>query len=186
MEQDASQANIYSEQTYREIQKNKGWYIFESLLFILIGIFALAMPSLTAFAFEFVIGILLLGGGVIRIINSFRKDRLRLWRFLAGALYTLAGLLIFIWPVTGLYALIILTGILLLAEGLFDIVFAMSFRPFRGWGWIMLAGILSLILSVLVFTLFPEAGIFYLAIAIGLSFILYGLSVLALCVSSSR
>lgn len=169
-----------------EISSHRGWYIFEGLLFILIGFLAFSMPGLTALTIEFLLAALLFVGGVIRIGYALFHRNNRWWRLFSGAIYAIAGAMIFAWPVTGLTALLAVVGVLLLIEGVFDIGIAIAMRPMKNWGWILAAGIASIFLGVLIFAGFPATGIIYLAVAFGISFIFYGVSILAVALKTEK
>jgi len=167
-------------------QDGRGWYIVEGILFIAIGVLAIAMPNVTAFAIEFLLAALFLIGGIARFGYGLFNPQHRWWRLFSGAVYAIAGGAIFIWPIAGLTALLAIVGALLLLEGVFDIAIAFALRPARNWAWMLVAGIISLVLGVLVFAGFPIAGILYLAIVLGASFILYGIAVLAIALNANK
>ena len=173
-----------AKEVMQQIREHRVWYIFEGLLFIGLGIAAFFMPGVTAIVFEVLFASLLLVSGLIRIFNSFRIRQHRWLRLFSGAVYTIAGAAIFIWPIAGLTALLFVVGALLLLEGIFDIGIALTIRPSKSWGWMLTAGIISLILGVMIFAGFPATGILYLAIALGISFILYGGSILSLALKA--
>lgn len=183
-------ASYYSkelaERTARQIRNHRGWYIFEGLLFIAIGITAFFMPRLTALTIEFLLATLFLAGGVIRFSYGLFNQSHRRWRLISGAVYAVAGAAIFAWPITGLAALLTVVGALLLLEGVFDIAVALTMRPSKGWSWMLVAGIASIVLGIVIFAGFPETGILYLAIAFGVSFVLYGASILAIAFTSNQ
>ncbi len=169
-----------------KICKHRGWYIFEALLFVTIGIMAFAMPGITAIAVEFLLAAILIIGGTTRFLNGITMSYHRWWRIVSGALYAITGVMIIAWPVTGLTALLIAVGALLFAEGIFEIGIALTLRPAKSWGWLLLAGATSIVLSLLIIIGFPYAGILYISIALGLSFMLYGISILALVLRCSK
>ena len=175
-----------AERTAREIRDHRGWYIFEGLLFIAIGIAAFSMPGLTALTIEFLLATLFLVGGITRFGYGLFNQSHRWWRLFSGAVYAVAGAAIFAWPITGLAALLTVVGALLLLEGIFDIGVALTMRPSKGWGWMLVAGIASILLGIIIFAGFPVAGILYLAIALGLSFAFYGISILTIAFTSNK
>jgi uncharacterized membrane protein HdeD (DUF308 family) len=82
-----------------------------------------------------------------------------------------------LWPAGGINTLVVLMGAFLLAEGFVEIFLSLAFRPLFRWGAFLVSGIMSLILGTLIFV-YPVTGIIFIAIAIGLSMIFYGLSLL--------
>lgn len=174
-----------AEKKMAEIREHRGWYIFEGLFYLLVGILAVIMPGAAVLAAEMLIAAILMIGGIMRIVNGCLRRGFRSWCLISGLVYTLVGLMIWIWPVTGMVALITIVGALLLLEGVFEMGVALTVRPAKNWSWMLVAGIVSIMLGVLIFAGFPTTGILYLAIAIGASFVLYGFSILSLALKSN-
>jgi uncharacterized membrane protein HdeD (DUF308 family) len=169
-----------------KIREHRGWYIFEALLFIIIGVMALSMPEITAITFEFLLATLFIIGGTIRFLNGIVMPYHRWWQIISGLIYAITGAMIFTWPITGLSALLIAVGALLFTEGVFEIGIALALRPAKNWKWMLLAGITSIMLAMLIIIGFPYAGIMFIAIAMGLSFMFYGVSVLAIALKCKK
>lgn len=164
----------------RDIARHRGWYIFEGILFLLLAGLIVFLPGLTALTVQVVVAALLIVGGVFRILQALRTANSRWWRGVMGLIYAGVGATMLIWPTLGLFALIWAIGILLVVEGAFEIVTAFTIKPIKSWGWLLAAGIVSLVLGFFVLTEFPLAGVLYIAIALALSMALYGSSLLAL------
>lgn len=161
----------------QEIRKHKYWYTFEGLLFVTAGVLAIALPGVTTLAAEGIIGAVLCLGGLARLVNSVRFDAGRGWRLLSGLIFLAAGGSMLWWPAEGINTLVVIIGIFLFAEGLTEIFLSLTYRPLFHWGALFISGIMSLILGVLIFA-FPITGIIFIALAIGLSMIFHGLSLL--------
>jgi len=162
----------------KEIRKHRYWYSFEGLLFLAAGVLAIALPGLTTLAAELVVSAALCVGGLVRLINSARFPAGRGWRILSGALFLAAGAAMLWWPAEGINTLIIITGAFLFAEGFTEIFLSLAYRPLLHWGALLISGIMSLVLGALIFFVFPVTGIIFIALAIGLSMIFHGLSLL--------
>jgi DNA ligase D-like protein (predicted polymerase) len=141
---------------------------------------------ITALAAQYVVGALLLLGGAMRLVNAFRFPRGRWWRSISGVLFIAAGGAMIWWPLIGLSALILAIGALLVVEGVLDILLALTYRPAKRWGWLLAAGIASIILGFLIYAGFPLTGVIYLALAIGISMGVYGASILLLAVNAGQ
>jgi uncharacterized membrane protein HdeD (DUF308 family) len=169
-----------------EVAAHRGWYVFEGILFLVIGLLAVLVPGVTALAAQYVVGALLLLGGAMRLVNAFRFPRGRWWRSISGVLFIAAGGAMIWWPLIGLSALILAIGALLVVEGVLDILLALTYRPAKRWGWLLAAGIASIILGFLIYAGFPLTGVIYLALAIGISMGVYGASILLLAVNAGQ
>jgi uncharacterized membrane protein HdeD (DUF308 family) len=166
-----------------DIKDHRGWYIFEGFLFLALGLLAAALPGLTILATEVLVGVLLLFGGVVRLSNALRFQRGRWWRTFSGFVFLLAGAAMLWQPLAGLAALVTIFGLLLLLEGLIEVLLAPTYRPVRRWGILLLSGILSFLLGGLIFAVFPQAGV-VMALFVGISMAFYGLSILLLALDA--
>jgi uncharacterized membrane protein HdeD (DUF308 family) len=162
-----------------EVRKHRNWHFLEGVLFLIAGIVAIVLPGVTAMAAELVVGVSLCIGGLMRLTNAFNFPTGRWWRTLSGAIFLAAGSSMLWWPAAGIASLVLITGAFLLVEGTIEIFLSLTYRPLFRWGALLVSGLISLALGGLIFT-FPVTGIIYIAIAIGLSMIFYGLSLLTL------
>lgn len=154
--------------------------LFEGIIFILLGVFALAHPFLVAMSLDLIIGSILLIAGIVQGYRALRslKDP-RATTLLIGAGFALvAGLLLLTYPLTGLLTLtLILTGFFLF-DGVAKMVNAMQFRPLRGWGWLFFSGMLSFILAILILTGLPTTAIWILGIYVAIYLLFLGFSLI--------
>jgi uncharacterized membrane protein HdeD (DUF308 family) len=162
-----------------EISKQRGWYIFEGIVFLLSGLLAAFLPFATALGINILVGILLVLSGGFQVF-AFFKRRERWLLLLSGILSVIAGGIMLLFPAAGLMGLSILIGVFLLLEGSLEIVMAFAFRPSPRWGWMLIAGIVTLIMGVLVFVFFPLAGMLYMALVLAINLCAYGMSILIL------
>src|SRR5262249_31155104 len=112
----------------------RSWYVLESVLFILMGVLAIALPGVTSLAVDGMVGALLLIAGAMRFTNGIRFSRGRSWRLASGIIFLAAGFSMLYWPLAGLAAISMILGLLLLAEGIVDILIAAAYRPSSRWG----------------------------------------------------
>jgi len=161
------------------IAEHRGWYMFQGTVFILAGILAMTLPSVTALGFELLIGALLLISGLIQVFASFRS-KTHWWALLSGIASVVVGGLMLFNPAAGTLALATILAIFLAIEGITEILLSLQFRPARNWVWLLLSGLVSLGLGVLLFAGWPGATVVFLGIIIGINFLLYGVSLLAM------
>ena len=168
-----------------EISNNRGWYIFEGIVFFFSGLLAALLPFATALGINILVGLLLVLSGGAQVF-LFLKRRERWLRLLSGLLSVITGGIMLFFPAAGLMALSIVLGVFLLLEGGLEIAMAFMFRPFPRWGWLLFAGIVSIIMGVLVFVFFPLAGLLYMALALAINLGAYGMSVLLLALKAKK
>jgi uncharacterized membrane protein HdeD (DUF308 family) len=95
----------------------------------------------------------------------------------AGIVLLVAGVLAALWPGITLWVLAVVAGLGLLISGVARILGALALRV-EGWGWLFLAGVLSVVAGVLALV-WPDATILVLGLLLGLRLLLFGISEIA-------
>ncbi len=95
------------------------WQILLGGLYIAFGLLVVNQPASGALVLTFVLGLMLLASGVVRIVMAIRNWRDMGWVMaISGLLGVLAGLIILMgWPISGLWALGLLLAVDLLSHG---------------------------------------------------------------------
>jgi len=97
------------------VKKIGAWFIVMAVVFILLGIFAIVEPGVAGLAITFLVGLLLILGGVTHLIAS-------LITLLLG------GLIWFHWPSSSVWAIGTLVGVNLLMTGISRLMFGLAAR----------------------------------------------------------
>lgn len=151
-----------------------GWLLAYAVLVILIGVLALANPIATWLATGVLFGLMLLffGAAAIGAGLTSLSSRARWVEIGLGVLALVAGIVVLFNPFAGALSLVWAIGAWLLVAGIFQIVSAI--RVARDRGWRLLLGIIDALLGGLLLFGGPAIGAAYLAIAVGLSFLVRG------------
>src|SRR6185295_11671712 len=108
------------------------WTIVQGVVSVLAGVIALIWPGLTALALLFVVAFWAIVLGIGEIGGAFASRRRRStswgWTLAAGILNVIFGILLLIWPASGILTLVWLVGIFTLVGGLALIVLAYRVR----------------------------------------------------------
>ena len=108
------------------------WTIVQGVVSVLAGVIALIWPGLTALALLFVVAFWAIVLGIAEIGGAFASRRSGStawgWTLAAGILNVIFGVLLLIWPASGILTLIWLVGIFTLASGIALIVLAFRVR----------------------------------------------------------
>jgi uncharacterized membrane protein HdeD (DUF308 family) len=108
------------------------WLIVQGVVSVLAGVIALIWPGVTALVLLFVVAFwaIILGIGEIGGAFASRKSGSNAWGWTlaAGVLNVIFGVLLLIWPASGILTLIWLVGIFTLAGGIALIVLAFRVR----------------------------------------------------------
>lgn len=172
-----------------DIRKHTGWLMALSILLILLGLAAMVMPTIAAVFFTLVLGWILLVGGIIRIVQSFRSRPVRgFWlNLVVGILYGIAGLVILLNPLRGVLTLTAVLGTLFIIEGIFTIILAFRSRPGDNLSWLVVVdGVITLILGILVWNQFPYSALWLIGLYVGISLLISGASLLLISLNARR
>lgn len=166
-------------QLTENIKQNKNLYIFNAIMFMVLGVVALFAPLIAAEFLDLLIGCLLFITGLFQAVVSFAAKRH--WTYYVTAIISIvAGCLLILQPAAGILALAAIIAIFLLLQGCMQIFYAGVYAPFKGWGWMLLSGFISICLCALIYVGWPTTAIWFLGIMVGINLISVGLSMLML------
>jgi len=163
-----------------ELYKMVWWYIALAIGMIIVGVFAVIVPIAATVAIEWLAGIAFAVGGIILVIHSFRwkaGERLFL-SLILGLTYFAFGIFLMAYPLSGMLTLTIAFAIFFFVAGIFKIINAFRMRPFSIWGWALLSGIVSLLLSFIIWAGMPLTALWVIGLIVGIDLIFAGFSLL--------
>lgn len=162
-------------------QQNRGWLIALGILMMIAGAAAIIAPLLAALAVTALLGWLLLIGGIFQFMHSVRCRSFGpfLWEFLLALLYIFTGAILLFYPLQGVMTVTVVLAVFLVIGGLLEIFAALSWRPARHWGWLLMNGILALILGALIWSGLPGTAVWMLGLLVGINLLFRGASLLA-------
>ncbi|MFI6498821.1 HdeD family acid-resistance protein [Nonomuraea typhae] len=111
--------------------QSRAWLIISGIIGILAGIVAFAWPGITALALLYVIAFWAIFTGVAEIVAgvALRKDIDNEWMLiLGGILSVIFGILLIIWPATGMLTLTWLLGIFAIIYGIAMVVLSFNVK----------------------------------------------------------
>jgi uncharacterized membrane protein HdeD (DUF308 family) len=160
------------------VKKSVGWSIGLSVLMILAGLLAIAMPQLAGIAVNLLVAWLLVFSGAAHLIFAWhtRTTGGILWELLLGVLYIGVGIYLLIHPVAGLVTLTLLLAIYLFAEGILEFILSFAVRPLPGANWLLLDGIITVILGVMIWRTWPSSTEWVVGTLVGISMVFSGIS----------
>lgn len=158
--------------------RHRRFYLIEGAAFILLGLLSIFIPMATAIAINVIVAIALIIGGVGRLMTWSRQPHDRHWKLGGGILLLVIGIVMLVFPNQGISALVLVIGGLLVLEAALSFSLAAALKGFPGRSWWFASGSISLVLGVLVLLVFPEVGVFYIGLMIGLCLVMYGLATL--------
>lgn len=165
----------------KDAKKNAGWLIAIGMLGIVIGFMAIGSPLVAGKSVAVVVGVFLVIAGLTQLVGAFKAGSFGSGALgLTGGLLTsLAGLLMFCRPLFGLGALAIILGIYFFTDGIWGIGLAFRVKPEKGWGWMLISGVLTLLLGFFIFRQWPLSGAWAVGMLVGIHLIFRGISLIA-------
>ncbi len=143
------------------VKKSVGWSIWLSVLMILAGFLAIAVPQAAGIAVNLLVAWLLVfsGGAHLAFAWHTRTAGGILWELLVGILYVFVGCYL---------------------------LFRLRLRPMPGSGWLLFDGIITLILAVMIWRTWPSSTEWVIGTLVGISMLFSGISRLMLSLAARR
>jgi uncharacterized membrane protein HdeD (DUF308 family) len=170
----------------REINKNLNGALITGVLLSIVGVIAIAVPNFTTlFAETWIAAILIFAGFTKLVYATQTRDRGGfIWKLLLSGLYIATGIMLFVYPYTGVLTLTLLLGSFLLTEGTFELILAFQLRPQENWAWVLVNGIITLVLGGMIWFQWPFNAPWLLGTLVGISIIFSGISRVMLSLSA--
>jgi uncharacterized membrane protein HdeD (DUF308 family) len=158
------------------------WWVLalRGVLAIVLGILALAWPTITLLALAIVFGAYALVDGIFAAVAATRAGPGRHTPFVLEAIFGIViGLLALAWPTVSLFVLVFLVAIWAIVTGVSAIMTAVRARELITGEWLyILGGAISVLFGVLVL-FWPASGAVAVAWLIGVYAILFGITMIA-------
>ena len=149
---------------------------------ILLGILAMCAPLMAGMSIAMLVGILVLLGGISRLIWAFKAESLGrgIFMFVIGLLTVLCGGAMLANPLFAAGLLTVMLALYLVFDGIAEIFISFQVKPQPGWGMVLSAGIISLLLGTMIWRQFPLSGPWAIGLFLGIKLFLIGLMMLML------
>ncbi len=162
-----------------DIKKSINASIWIGAILIVLGITAIALPNFSTIVAETWIALILISAGAAKLVYAFQNrtaDSGFIWKLLLSILYIATGVMLFVYPLTGVLTLTILLGSFLLTEGVFELILAFRLRPQQNWTWALGNGIITLILGAMILFQWPFNAPWLIGTLVGVSVLFTGIS----------
>ena len=169
-------------------RESVGWSIGLSVVLIVLGLLALAIPLAAGVAANIVVAWLLMLGGIGHLIFAWHVKGAggHLWQGVVGVVYLLVGIFMLVHPLAGLLSLTLLLAAYLLIKGIAEIALAMRMRPMHGVGWLILDGVICIVLAGFIYWQLPFAAVWLIGSYIGIAILFSGISRLMVSLAARR
>ena len=164
--------------------------LIEGIILLVLGAAAIVVPPIATLAVTIFLGWLLFISGVVGLISTFWMHQAPgfWWSLLSAVLGIVAGILLILWPVTGVLSLTIVMIAFFIIEGIASIMFAAEHRrQLSGrWGWMLASGIIDLILAAIILTGLPGSAVWAIGLLLGINLVFGGSALISMALAARR
>ena len=156
--------------------RNQWWcFLLLGIALVVLGSLCIIDPFVPTLASVFVLGFILIAGGITQIVSSFWAGRWSgmLMHMLIGVLYIVVGYMIVDAPVINMVLITKFIAIFLIVSGAFRMISALVVR-FPDWGWALLNGGVTLLLGIIINRQLPEAALWVIGLFVGIEMLFNG------------
>lgn len=160
------------------IKKGVNGSLLIGVFLIVLGIVAFVQPAVSTLFAETWFALILVSAGAAKLAYAFqtRNNGGFVWKLLLSILYIATGVMLFVYPLTGVLTLTLLLGSFLLTEGVFELILAFRLRPQQNWTWVLGDGIITLVLGGIIWFQWPFNAPWLIGTLVGVSVLFTGIS----------
>ena len=156
-----------------DVNRASRWLIGSALVVFVCGVLALVLPL------TFSVGIAAMLGWLLVFGIHFEATHWG-WHASIAGLYVLAAINLLVNPLLGVLLIVLVVGVVLIAEGVIEIVLFFMLRQYRRAVWILFDGVLTVALGIVACAHWPPDSLELVQYLVGVSFIASGISRLVL------
>ncbi len=160
------------------------FFMAEGVILVVLGLAAIILPQVASITIAILIGWLLLLSGVVGLVSTFAARNtpgfaLSLLSAIAGIV---AGVVLLLWPLSGVVTLTLVLSVFLCVEGVVSILYALEHRrELSGrWGMLLFSGAVDLMLAALILAGLPGSAAWAIGILLGINLVLGGSALIAM------
>jgi uncharacterized membrane protein HdeD (DUF308 family) len=161
------------------------WLLFVGIVLVGLGSGAILAPTLAGESVVYLIGGVLLATGLLQIVAGWRQDSItsKLIGVIQGAIVSMAGIAVLAHPFYGLAALSLVLAIFFAVSGIWRISSSFAYRPAQGWLAVLASGVISLVLSWMIWKQWPLSGMWAIGILVGVDLLSNGVALIILAIT---
>ena len=168
-------------ETNIDVSRATRWLIGSAVVVFVCGILAIVLPLTFSCGVAGALGWLFIFAAVAHLVFGVHLGSGTVaWHAFIAALYGLAAINLLVNPLLGVVLLALVIGVVLVAEGIIEIVLFFLLREYRYVVWILIDGVVTLVLGIVACAHWPPASLELVQYLVGISFISSGISRLLL------
>jgi len=166
------------------LHEHWGLYLVEGIILVILGVAAFVLPPIATLAVEILLGWLFLICGITGLVTTFwmRQAPGFWWSLISAILAIAAGIVLLLWPLSGVVSLTLVLIVYFMIEGVASILFALEHRrELSGrWGWMLVSGITDLILAAIIMAGLPGTAAWALGLLVGINMVFGGTALIGM------
>jgi len=165
------------------VTKNRKRLMGYGILSLIFGFVGLYMSTLMTVSTILVLGIFILIVGIIFMVESFSSPdwQGKLLNLGLAILYIAAGVVTIMNPVAAAVWFTLFLAIFLAMIGVLRIIMAFQIKnQSPAWAWVAFGGLLNIVLGVLVYSGWPQSGLWVIGMFISIELIIHGINAIIL------
>ncbi len=156
------------------LRARSGWVVALGVVYLVAGLIALSSIVFATVVSVLVVGIMMVVAGIAEIISAFQLKSWSKFLLVLGALYVVAGFLVFENPLLAAALLTLMLGAALIVSGVMRLILAFNLTAERPWILVALSGLITLLLGIVILAHWPVSGLFALGIFLGIDLVFAG------------
>jgi len=166
-----------------EIRKNRGWLMFMGIVMVILGFIGLSMEVALTVVSVLYFGFLILFGGIVMLIDALKAGewQSKIWHVLIALVYMAAAVVMVTDPAASAVWITLFLASFFVITGVFRLIVGFQSRgSVANWGWIVLAGLISIMLGGIIFAEWPVSGLWVIGMFVAIELILQGFSMISI------
>ena len=174
------------------VKPTGNWLLFMGIVMVILGFIGLSMEVALTITSLMFFGFLVLFAGVAQFIHLFTDHGLshKAWDFIIALLYAAAGIVMILYPAASAVWFTVVIAAILVIAGVVRLLIAVEMKntTIKGWGWVLLSGLISILLGGMIFSAWPVSGLWVIGMFIAIELLLQGFTLIsiALAVKSAK
>lgn len=170
------------------LQAHWKFFLIEGIVLVILGLIAVCVPPLATVTVEILIGWLILLSGVLGLIMTFQTRGTPGfgWSLLSAIVGILVGIVLLMWPLSGVFSLTVMLTVFLVLEGVVSIMYALAHRREKSsrWEMMLVSGVVDLILAGLILAGLPGTAAWAIGLIVGVNLFFGGVALVALALQA--
>jgi uncharacterized membrane protein HdeD (DUF308 family) len=164
------------------------FFLIEGIVLVILGLVAVCVPPLATVTVEILIGWLILLSGVLGLVMTFqtRGSPGFGWSLLSAVVGILVGVVLLLWPLSGVLSLTVMLTVFLALEGIVSIMYSLAHRRESSsrWELMLVSGVVDLILAGLILAGLPGTAAWAIGLIVGINLLFGGVALVAIALQA--